>query len=459
MWNEPNGSQFTGGGPIGYWGGANDGLVHWPITSLALGVNNRLYPGAKFTAGTVEFSDATLVPGKVARAAGAAAGKVNSRAQNLALFAAGHPWKFWNGAEFPGAAGSFKLETNNGRAVGILAYNFTGGGNYVDTTTGISLYHPATLRFMVKSARSQQILIRISDHTGQTLQFYRSYSKAGHWQPIEVNVQHHWPSGASAYAKLAVDVGKTIRRVNPRAWYTGPALAGSTDLQFLKTCFQAGTLKYWNAVSVHPYRQGGPETVIPRYAAIRKLIAQYAPPGRHIPLLSGEWGYSSTWYKGNDAQQARYAARELLTNVYQGIRLSIYYDWHDDGRNPKNQEDNFGLVHYAYFPGRNPIYNPKPAYLAVRTLTTQLHDCHFVRRLSVGGGNDYVLRFAGPDGQRIAAWKTGGKPQTVVLPLPAGQYRITNETGTKTRTAAVRGGKLSLRISHDPEYVAPLSPH
>ncbi len=440
MWNEPNGNFWQHlGGPWSHWGGANNGVLNFPVAQVALGVNNAR--SAK-TVGTADFSCITFT----ARAKPPA---------NLRLFSGRQPWKFWNGAEFPGAKGSFQLAQVHGQRAGVLSYNFSGGGRYVDAITRLSIAHAGALRFAMRSATPQSVLVRITDHTGQTLQFYRAYDSIGHWRYFHINLGP-WPAAGTRYARLAADVGRTIRRVAPREMYVGPALAGAGDLNFLERCFQSGALGYWNAVTVHPYRPGGPESVVADYAAIRKLIAPYALPGQCLPLLSGEWGYSSTWYHGNNSKQARYAARELLVNLWQHIPLSIYYDWHNDGPDSRNAEDNFGLVRFAYHPGHKPVYTPKPAYLAVKTMGGQLRDCHCLGRLSLGRSNDYILRFAGPGGERIVVWKTGQQPQTVFLPLKSGRWRITNYIGTRVRTVLVASGiyGLKLRISHDPQYLS-----
>jgi hypothetical protein len=99
------------------------------------------------------------------------------------------------------------------------------------------------------------------------------------------------------------------------------------------------------------------------------------------------------------------------------------------------------------------VYDPKPAYLAARTLATQLAGCRFVKRLKIGGADNYVLLFHGPKGNRLAAWTTSRQAHVVVLPLASGHYRLTNELGTKTRTLIARDNKLHLSLSHDPEYI------
>ncbi len=265
----------------------------------------------------------------------------------------------------------------------------------------------------------------------------------GTWLPRE-NVR--------AYIKLALAVGKTIRRVAPRELYVGPALADSSigSRKFLRRCFQAGLLKYWDAVTIHPYRLSGPETVVPVYRHVRELIARYAPPGRNIPVLAGEWGYVSTsaWTHYYPARQARMLAREFLVNFWQGIPLTIWYDW-----SIPNSGDGYGIIHSAYHAGRNPVFDPKPSYLAAHTLATQLAGCRFVKRLKISGADNYVLLFDGPKGNRIAAWTSSRQAHHVVLPLASGRYRLINETGTKTRTLIARDNKLPLSLSHDPEYI------
>ncbi|HTV55506.1 MAG TPA: hypothetical protein VMI06_11405, partial [Terriglobia bacterium] len=141
------------------------------------------------------------------------------------------------------------------------------------------------------------------------------------WKPKR-NVQN--------YILLALAVGEAIREAEPGATYIGPAGA-VIDFPFLKACFQAGLLNYWDGVSVHPYRQRIPETVIPVYARLRRLISQYAPKGKAIPIISGEWGYPSlaSWWGMNDQRQAEMLAREWLINVANGVGISIWYDWRD----------------------------------------------------------------------------------------------------------------------------------
>jgi len=207
------------------------------------------------------------------------------------------------------------------------------------------------------------------------------------------------------YAKLALAVGKAIRQAAPDELYVGPATS-LIDMKFLEACFKAGCLQYWDAVSVHPYRQKAPETVVPEYQKLRALIDQYAPSGKKIPILSGEWGYSSSWRNFDESRQGQYLPRELLTNVASGVLVSIWYDWHDDGQDPKEAEHHFGTVHFPYRPDQAQVYEPKPAYEAMKTLTSELLGMTFSKRIPGKSDADWILLFHGPAGDKLVAWTT-----------------------------------------------------
>ncbi|HEY7088686.1 MAG TPA: cellulase family glycosylhydrolase, partial [Tepidisphaeraceae bacterium] len=190
----------------------------------------------------------------------------------------------------------------------------------------------------------------------------------------EPNIDTFWkPKANSAdYVKLALAAGKAMKDAAPGEVQIGPACSG-VDLAFLEDCVKAGLLEYWSAVSVHPYRQQDPETVADDYRALRMLIRKYGPKDKQIPIFCGEWGYSSAWSGMDDDAQARLLSRQWLTNIMNDVPVSIWYDWRDDGNDPKDPEHHFGTT-------RNDA-TTKPAYLAAKTLTTQLHGLVFNKRI------------------------------------------------------------------------------
>lgn len=273
----------------------------------------------------------------------------------------------------------------------------------------------------------------------------------------EPNIPAFWKPNPNPehYILLAKAVGKAIGQVAPNELYIGPATS-RIDLKFLEACFQGGLLEYWDAVSVHPYRPTPPETVQQEYTQLRALIQKYAPPGKKIPILSGEWGYSAVWKNFDETKQGKYLARQFLVNLMCGIPLSIWYDWHDDGLDPKEPEHHFGTVSCRYFPGRNPVYDPKPAYWAAKTFATQLNGFQFHQKMELPATEDYCLEFRRGQQRRWVVWTMAEKPRFQKLPLPGGQYQIIDYTGRLVGKAQAGREGLSFCLTDAPQYVIPI---
>jgi polysaccharide biosynthesis protein PslG len=245
----------------------------------------------------------------------------------------------------------------------------------------------------------------------------------------EPNLKQFWnpEPNVADYAALAISVGKAIRAVAPEESYIGPATS-RLNMPFLEGCFKAGLLDYWSAVSVHPYRRVDPESTAFEYAELRRIIAHYAPAGKRIPIYSGEWGYSDIAERLSLERQGQFLPRQYLNNLLNDVPLSIWYDWHDDGADAKECEHHFGTVLYPYHEGHDPVYDPKPAYLAARALTTELSGYRLVRRLPTDSPDDYILEFAKGDALKYAVWTRSATPCTASLNgrsvelTPAPQY-------------------------------------
>ena len=111
----------------------------------------------------------------------------------------------------------------------------------------------------------------------------------------EPNHSLFWPPkpNAQEYAALALAVGRAFRAAVPSEKLIGPSTS-EIDFDFVETCFKAGLLEYWSAVSIHPYRRSDPETAAADYCRLRELMKTYAPRA-NLPIISSEWGYSAGW--------------------------------------------------------------------------------------------------------------------------------------------------------------------
>ena len=213
----------------------------------------------------------------------------------------------------------------------------------------------------------------------------------------EPNTDKFWQpkSNVDDYMAWCKAVVPAIRAVDAHACIVGPA--SNLDFTFLENCFKQGLLDLVDGVTVHPYRSlSPPETAIVDYYELKMLIDQYRPGGKDIPILSGEWGYSTTMMSRE--LQGKYLPRQWLSNMGAGIPISIWYDWHDDGQDPYESEHNYGTVTWDY--------KPKPSYIAMSTLISQLRGFEARDRIGLVNEHDFVIPFVRGKQVKLAIWTT-----------------------------------------------------
>lgn len=162
-----------------------------------------------------------------------------------------------------------------------------------------------------------------------------------------------------------------------------------------------------DAVSVHPYRQQYPETVLDDYRALREDLSTYA---KRPQVWATEWSYPSFGYEyvkdianGHSpearARQAKYAVRLLMMNWIAQVGLTSYYDMRDDGPDPKEMEHNFGLLDAG---------NGKlPAYHAVKHLFGFTAGATNVRYFIDENEKYVVLKFEAARATKYVVWCFG----------------------------------------------------
>jgi hypothetical protein len=252
------------------------------------------------------------------------------------------------------------------------------------------------------------------------------------------------PDDYMALTKVAISA---MRQSDPNATIVAPALTGlepkyQEAWNFLERCFVLGLLELVDALSVHPYRVGPPESAPYDFQRLRSLIARYVPQGKaNTPIISSEWGYSLTWVSRE--QQAAYFVRLFLINLLNDIPLSIWYDWQDDGPDPRQQEQNFGIITWNG--------QPKEAYFAAQTLTSELAGFRLARRVSLASDADYALLFTNGAARKQVLWTTDTS-HSVTLPAKGSSVTVVSMTGEK-RTFPTTDGKLTLELTDSPQYL------
>lgn len=271
------------------------------------------------------------------------------------------------------------------------------------------------------------------------------------WNEPNISFWHPEPN-VDNYIRLAQVTCKAIRKADPEALIVAPGTS-RIPMDFLEKVFASGLLSDLDGVTVHPYRHGkAPETVEPEYQHLRKLIDQYAPEARKgLPILSGEWGYTTAEENNGSPldEQAQFIVRQQLANMLWHVPVSIWYDWINDGPDPKEHEHNFGIV--------NRDLSPKPSYMALKVMTTQLDGYRIAQRLDTGDGRDFVLVMT-KDGAatKVAAWTMQeDRSVTIQAPLGEGALQATGMLGEVANDAVSReGGKVTMKLTKSPMYIS-----
>ena len=259
----------------------------------------------------------------------------------------------------------------------------------------------------------------------------------------EPNLDHFWipEANATQYGQLALETIDAIRRVDPTALIVAPALSGF-DPPYLRALGEMGLFNRLDGVTVHPYGIETPEEVGAFYVDLARLLHRFSPSWQ-IPVLSGEWGYSSVEGGLSEGQQAQFLARQWLVNLAYDVNLSIWYDWRDDGVDPTALEQNFGTLHHDL--------SLKPTYLAAQTLLTTLDGYRFLRRIPLENPSDYLLLFQKDSQVAMALWTTG-EARTLILPISVDDVRAVDMLGDEGVVES-QGGGLVIEIGQAPRYL------
>jgi hypothetical protein len=173
-----------------------------------------------------------------------------------------------------------------------------------------------------------------------------------------------------------------------------------------------------------------------------------------MPIISGEWGYS-TFSKGVTLEtQAGFAVRQQLANLFAGVPISIWYDWKNDGPDPDEREHNFGVVAHDL--------KPKPAYIALQTMTHELNGFRIERRLETDDTNAFVLLFSHSSGTRkLAAWTAEPGSRAFSLTLPGDRASGTSATAVNGDGSPAKvhreHDRIEFEIAPLPKYIRLIS--
>ncbi len=261
----------------------------------------------------------------------------------------------------------------------------------------------------------------------------------------EPNIAKFWGDEPNPddYMKLLHLTCKAIRKKDKNAVIIAPATVGC-DLGFIENCAKLGLFELIDGVSVHPYREGGPESVLKCYTGLRKMMDKYVPSGRVKPkMVSSEWGWGLTYLdleklgaKHAKLKQAEYLTRRFCIEAYAGVTCAIYYKW---------RENNHGLI--------NSNFKLKPSYTAFKVMNEQLDGhCNNVSRIEVGDiEKNFLLVFKGPKGKKLVVWRTEGK-ETISIPFERKNAKVLDFLGKPVKLE-MKNNVLYIELTEQPIFI------
>lgn len=279
-------------------------------------------------------------------------------------------------------------------------------------------------------------------YCGQVVRRYKPFGVRHYEIWNEPNASTFWRPRPNPgdYAKLLGAAYKSCKDADPGATVLGCSTSG-TDLDFIGRVLDAGSGRFMDAVSFHPYCAPlPPEKKLPQDISKLKSLA----PGK--PLWISEFGYPThTAEAGVDEEtQANYLVRAfLLSRASPSIERVSWYDFQNDGEDRADAEHNFGLV-------RKDL-TPKPSFGAFKTMASLVRDLPVAEFQVVG--NTYLARFGAGENRLSAVWRLGGA-ESVEIPCANGRYRIIERDG-ESRAVETKESRLEIAVSEKPKYIVP----
>ncbi|MEV0697449.1 glycosyl hydrolase [Saccharopolyspora sp. NPDC050389] len=212
--------------------------------------------------------------------------------------------------------------------------------------------------------------------------------------------------------------------------------------------FKSGGLSAMDTVNVHIYAcKDGPEGVIDgKIDTLRQNIRKYNH-GEDKPIWITETGCTTAaGTGGNDAKQADYVIRAETLALASGVEQVYLYDMLNDGTNPNDKEQNFGLLRKA----RNGVtaLAPKPGLVSQAVLIRMLTGLKPSGRDAVAQPS-YSYRFGtGNDTTRVL-WSTGTGRVNVAA---SGPVKLTDQFG-RASTLNPTNGRVTLPLTQSPVFI------
>ena len=251
-------------------------------------------------------------------------------------------------------------------------------------------------------------------HFGKDVRLYEIWNE---WDiPIGLPERHRKEGSPESYVRLLKAVYPRIKAADPDVTVlAGASTSGAVKKGWLEEIVKLGALDNCDAISIHsynysePFPQRGPEACSTWMTSVREMLWGYHG-GKDVPFYVTEMGWSTHVTKGGTDPElsASYLARlYLLARTSDSYKGLWWYDFQDDGWNPKYNEDNFGLV--------RPDLTPKPAYYVMADISQLVGKGQYVGHIETPDQHVQGLRFTREDRDYWTLWSDDDRDRQIVL--------------------------------------------
>jgi polysaccharide biosynthesis protein PslG len=263
----------------------------------------------------------------------------------------------------------------------------------------------------------------------------------------EPDIVQFWPPKPNAreYAAVLREAVSAIHRADPAAKIVSGGVS-RIDLKFLRKAIDPDVAAGLSAIGVHPYPKGRPEKMGPEIAKLREWARQSF--GERLEIWDTEWGYSSTNSTGGvpgnghsgegRLQQAGLAVREMLAVWSVGFPLGVWYDLQDDGADPENAEQNYGLL------DQNGA--AKPAMQAMRTVMAAVRGRRYAGAIQRAPSGMYAMRFDGQADVLFIVWSDRGGKRRTIRYTKDNLVSVTGWTGNTVEPSSDSSGEGQIEV-------------
>jgi len=265
----------------------------------------------------------------------------------------------------------------------------------------------------------------------------------------EPDTAKFWPPEPNAreYFALLSAAAAAIRLEDPDAAVASGGTSG-INAEFLRLVFGANGNGDWTATAVHPYRKLPPETFSADLVAFTHFLSAVGFPNSEI--WDTEWGYASYDYFSKNLRgdghsspgrrrQAVLAIREILSVWALGMPVATWYDLRDDGDNPRDPEDNYGLLDSRGM--------DKPAMTALRKLTAIADRHTFSGMLPNVPDGLHIMRLSSQTDNVYIVWSDQPDARITVQVPKQAFVSATNAVGEAVKARSNDQGKLGFVVS------------